>query len=161
MGVIFSTGINSWAIPVLRYSAAFRNWTKTEFQLMDRRSRKLLTMHNGLHPRSNVDRMYIPRKDGGRGLMRVEDTVTLAKIGLERYVKESKERLIIAARGDNENTEIDTGNEFKRRIRQERKTRWKEKTLHGQFHRQTEELADKNQWTWLTDGALKREPNPL
>ena len=61
-------------------------------------------MHNGLHPRSNVDRMYIPRKDGGRGLIRVEDTVTLAKIGLERYVKESKERLIIAARGDNEIT---------------------------------------------------------
>ena len=106
-------GINSWVIPVLRYSAAFLNWTKTELQWMDRRTRKLLTMHNGLHPRSNVDRTYIPRKEGGRGLLCVEDTV-LAKIGLERYVKESKERLIIAARGDNENTKIDTGNEFKK-----------------------------------------------
>ena len=53
-------GINSWAIPVLRYSAAFINWTKTELQWVDRRTRKLLTMHNGLHPRSNVDRTYIP-----------------------------------------------------------------------------------------------------
>ena len=80
---------------------------------MDRRTRKLLTMHNGLHPRSDVDRVYIPRKEGGRGLMCVEDTVK-ANIGLERYVKESKERLIVAARGDNKNTDIETGNEFKR-----------------------------------------------
>ena len=108
-------GINSWAIPVFRYPAAFINWTKTELQWMDERTRKLLTTHNGLHPRSNVDRTYIPRKEGGRGLLCVENTVHLAKIGLERYVKESKEQLIIAARGDNENTEIDTGNEFKKR----------------------------------------------
>ena len=94
-------GINSWDIPVLRYSAAFLNWTKTELHLMDQRTRNLLSMHNGLHPRNNVDRTYIPRKDGGRGLMCIEDNVILAKIGLERYVKESKERLIIAARGDN------------------------------------------------------------
>ena len=154
-------GINSWAIPVLRYSAAFINWTKTELQWMDRRTRKLLTMHNGLHPRSNVDRAYISRKEGGRGLLCAEDTINLAKIGLERYVKESKERLIIAARGDNENTEIDTGKEFKKRTRLERKTKWKEKTLHGQFLRQTEELADKDQWSWLTDGTLKRETESL
>ena len=93
--------------------------------------------------------------------MCVEDTVNLAKIGLERYVKESKERLIIAARGDNENTEIDSGNEFLKSTRLERKTKWKEKTLHGQFLRQTEELADKNQWSWLTDRTLKRETEPL
>ena len=56
--------------------------------------------------------------------MCVEDTVELANIGLERYVKESKERLIVAVRGDNENTNI---------------------------------VADKDQWLWLTDGTLKRE----
>ena len=75
-------GINTWAIPVLRYSAAFLNSTKAELQEMDRRTRELLTMHNGLHPRSNVDRLYIPRREGGRGLMSVEDTVNLATIGL-------------------------------------------------------------------------------
>ena len=120
-------GINTWAIPVLRYSAAFLNWTKAELQLMDRRTRKLLTMHNGIQPRSDVGRMYIPRKEGGRGLTSVEDTVNLVKIGLERYIKESKERLIIAARGDTGSTGIDTENEIKRRTRKERKTKWKEK----------------------------------
>ena len=150
-------GINTWAIPVLRYSAAFLNWTKTELQLMDRRTRKLLTMQNGLQRRSDVHRVHIPRKEGGRGLMCVKDTVKLANIGIERYVKESKERLIVAARGDNENTDVETGNEFKRRTQQERRTKWKEKMLHVQFLRHTEELADKNQWLWLTNGILKRE----
>ena len=74
----------------------------------------------------------------------VEDTVKQANIGLERYIKESKERLIVAARGDNENADTEIGNEFKRRTQQERKTKWKEKMLHGQFLRHTEELADKD-----------------
>ena len=54
--------INAWAIPPLRYSAAFLDWRKSELQDLDRKTRKLLTMHNGLHPKSNVDRIYIPER---------------------------------------------------------------------------------------------------
>ena len=61
--------INTWAIVFLK-SAAFLDWTKEEKQQLDRRrTRKLLTMHKGLHPKSNVGRLYIPRKEGGRGLL--------------------------------------------------------------------------------------------
>ena len=60
--------INTWAI-VLLNSAAFLDWTKEEKQQLDRRTRKLLTIHKGLHPKSNVGRLYIPRKEGGRGLL--------------------------------------------------------------------------------------------
>ena len=55
-------------------------------------------MHKGLHPKSNVDRLYISRKEGGRGLLNVEDTVHLAIIGLLKYVGNSEERLLNAAR---------------------------------------------------------------
>ena len=61
-------GINTRAIPVLRYSAPFLGWAKTKLQSINGKTRKLLTMHNGLHPRSDVDRLYIPRKVGERGL---------------------------------------------------------------------------------------------
>ena len=61
--------INTWATALLRYSAAFLDWTKEEKQQLDRRTRKLLTIHKGLHPKSNVGRLYIPRKEGGRGLL--------------------------------------------------------------------------------------------
>ena len=89
--------INTWAI-VLLNSAAFLDWTKEEKQQLDRRTRKLLTIHKGLHPKSNVGRLYIPRKEGGRGLICVEDIINFAVIGLERYVNNSEERLLSAGK---------------------------------------------------------------
>ena len=91
-------GINTLAISLLRYSAAFLDWTKEELKQLDRRTRKLLKMHKGLHPKSNVNRLYISRKEGGRGLLNVEDTVHLAIIGLLKYDGNSEEQLLNAAR---------------------------------------------------------------
>ena len=62
-------GVNTWAILLLRYSAAFASSMKTELQAIDRQIRKLLTIYGALHPKSDVDRLYIPRKEGGRGLI--------------------------------------------------------------------------------------------
>ena len=53
--------INSWAVTVVRYSAAFIGWTKEETQEMDRRTRKLLVQYKALHPKSNVTRLYMQR----------------------------------------------------------------------------------------------------
>ena len=47
--------INTWAVSVVRYSAAFLGWSKLQLEEIDRRTRKLLTMHNGFHPKSNVN----------------------------------------------------------------------------------------------------------
>ena len=74
-------GINSWAVPVVRYSGDFLKWTRDELQQMDQRIRKLMTMHKALHPRDDVDRLYVSRKEGGRGLASTEgsDTKTTYK----------------------------------------------------------------------------------
>ena len=90
-------GINTWAIPVLRYSAPFLSWTKTELQSIDGKTRKLSIMHNGLHPRSDVDRLYIPKKVGERGLANAEDTVILAKISLEDHIKKSDKKTFMCS----------------------------------------------------------------
>ena len=50
--------------------------------------RKLFTLYGALHPKSYVDRLYIPRKEGGRGLIFIKDCVELAIRGLEDYVME-------------------------------------------------------------------------
>ena len=34
-----------------------------------------MTMHGALHPRDDVDRLYVSRKEGGRGLVSIEDSV--------------------------------------------------------------------------------------
>ena len=67
-------GFNTWAISLLRYSAAFVSWRKVELQAIDRKTRKLFTIYGTLHPKSDVD-IYIPRKEGGRGLISIEDCV--------------------------------------------------------------------------------------
>ena len=67
-------------------------------QAIDRKTWKLFTIYGGLHPNSDVDRSHIPRKDGGRGLIAIEDCAELAVRGLEVYVHGSEERLVQAAR---------------------------------------------------------------
>ena len=49
--------INTWAILVVRYSAAFLGWSRLQLEEIDRRMRKLLTIHNGFHPKSNADQL--------------------------------------------------------------------------------------------------------
>ena len=45
---------------------------------MDQRTRKLMTMHKAFHPGDDIDRLYVSRKEGGRGLARISVTVSHA-----------------------------------------------------------------------------------
>jgi hypothetical protein len=63
----------SLAVPVLRYSFGIINWHQEEVQKLDRKTRKILTIHGQHHPRADTDHLHVPRKDGGRGLMQVEE----------------------------------------------------------------------------------------
>ena len=67
--------INTWAVGVVRYSAGVVDWTMEEMISMDKRTRKILAMNGCLHTRSNVARLYLPRKEGGRGLIGIEESV--------------------------------------------------------------------------------------
>ena len=44
-------------------------------------------MHKMLHPKADVKRLHISRKDGGRGLIEVETALKIATIGLDPYLK--------------------------------------------------------------------------
>ena len=64
--------VNALAVSLLRYSAAFVNWKKSELQAIDRKIRKLFTIYGGLHPKSDVNILYISTKEEGRGLISIE-----------------------------------------------------------------------------------------
>ena len=51
-----------------------------------------------LNQQSNVGRSYILRKEGGRGLQGIEETVKFAIHGLENYLQESTEHMLVAVR---------------------------------------------------------------
>ncbi len=73
-------------MPLVRYSEPFLKWTRDELKQMDQRTRKLMTMHKALHPRDDIDRLYESRKEGGRGLSSIEDSVDASIQRLEDYI---------------------------------------------------------------------------
>ena len=64
--------IGSLAVPVLRYSFGIVDWHQEELQKLNRKPRNLLTIHGQHHVKADVDRLYVPRKQGGRDLMQFE-----------------------------------------------------------------------------------------
>ena len=63
-----------------------------------------MTMHKALHPRDDVDRLYVSRKEGVRGLASIEDSVDASLQQLEDYIEKHAGGLITAIRNDTDNT---------------------------------------------------------
>ena len=90
------TAINRWAVPVVRYTAGIIDWTQTELEDLDRKTRKLMTAHHALHPQSDVNRLHLPRQADGRGLLQIRQTVEEEKRTLNDYIKNSTEHALKA-----------------------------------------------------------------
>ena len=71
----------------MQYSFGIIDWKISELKKIDTKTRKLLNMRKMLHPKADVERLYIPRKDGGRGLIDVETAFKTATVGLDHYLK--------------------------------------------------------------------------
>ena len=52
----------------MRYVLGIVKWTKNEVDEIDRKTRKVMTMNKKLHTRSDADRFYVSRIEGGRAL---------------------------------------------------------------------------------------------
>ena len=59
---------------------------------MDQRTRKQMTMHKALHPRNDGDRLYVSRKEGGRGFTSIENCVDASIQRLEDYIEKPREK---------------------------------------------------------------------
>ena len=57
-----------------------------------------MTIYKGLHPRADVDCLYLPRNSGGRGLINVRQLVAVETQALAQYVywNKSAEPLLLA-----------------------------------------------------------------
>ena len=101
-----------------------------------------MTMHKALHPRDDIDRLYVYIKEGGRGLASIEDTVDASIQRLEDYIEKYERGLITTIRNDTDNTIDD-------RITITRKQKWEEKQLYGRFKRVINNISHQIIWTWL------------
>ena len=86
--------MNSFTVPVIRYTSGTTNWTAEDCMFLDRLTCKQLTLIKALHPRADVDRLYVPRSSGGRGLFSIYNSIQLEKSSLLAFVAKSKEPIM-------------------------------------------------------------------
>ena len=70
------------------------HWTKSELAELNRQ--KLLTIHGALHPRSIISGLYLPKGEGGRGLISSEDAINTEDGNINVYISKNQEHLLKA-----------------------------------------------------------------
>ena len=90
--------IGSLAVPELRYNFGIVNWHQEKLQKLGQKTRKLLTFHGQHHPKADLERLYVPRKQGGRGLMQLEEAHAVGITKLMEYVNRKEDPLIQVVR---------------------------------------------------------------
>ena len=73
------TAIVALVVPLLSYSFVIINWRLEEIRKIDRTTIKILTLHKIHQPKVDIDRLYVKRKEGGRGLLQIEVTYCIKK----------------------------------------------------------------------------------
>ena len=162
----------SLAVPLLRYSFGIVNWHQEELQKLDRKTRKLLTIHGQHHPKADVDRLCVPRKQGGRGLMQLETAHSVEITKLVEYVDRKEDPLIQVVRTHQHNTDsavLQTARCLKTEVQRETrkldsivektKERWHGKRMHGQLPRNLDEKLEdiEHSYRWLKSGDINGE----
>jgi hypothetical protein len=163
------TSINTLALPVIRYSAGIIHWNKTELQQMDVKTRKLLTCYRGFAKNSNVTRLYLSRRYGGRGLISAEECVSAEESSIDKYKVRCMK--ILDRNNSLDTHELNQMDGIAQHSTEQQMTdvpqidlnleklhKWNEKPVHGQFLRQLSERIDRK-WTfsWLSRGSLSIE----
>ena len=178
--------INSLSTPVMMFSFGILPWLKSEIEKLDRKTRKILTMNGMHHPRADVDRLYIKRKDGGRGLLELQSLHQQSILSLAEYIRSENGRLIqMVRKNDDLKRKFSLQKEankiqikyklitlpenknlicqLKKSLENEKMSKIANKPLHGKFFKHLEgahinkELSVK----WLTNGRLKGETESL
>ncbi|KAL0274582.1 UNVERIFIED_CONTAM: hypothetical protein PYX00_002681 [Menopon gallinae] len=134
------TAINTFAVPVLAYSFGIINWTKGDLYKLKTKTHKILTHHRIHHPRSAVERLTIPRKAGGRGLIDITNLHNKAVRNLREFFKTKSEVSPLhkaVCTSDINYTPLDLGSDAPAELPiacpAEKIRQWQQKSLHGRY----------------------------
>ena len=148
------SAINTYAVPVITYLAGIVKFTVEEKRKLDIMTRKQLTMHGSLHPRADADRLYVPRKSGGRGLLSIEDAINKEENSIAFYVKNTDEPILKQTHSISLNSQPEPLDDFADKISHQRKSNWTSKSIHGVWPKNMEKFNQKTN-DWLRKSNLK------
>ena len=103
---------------------------------------------------------YMPGKQNRRSLISVEECVVKEK-SLQNHSIYNKDPFLKITLADKVLNDKEDLHAYGKRITEERNENWKEKTLLGEYIKQTEEVIDENSLRWLKNGQLKKETEGL
>ena len=83
---------NTFAIPTITATVGILEWSIKEINDTDIKTRKILTMTGSLHPNSDVNKLYINRKEGGRGLKSVQILFVSRVVALRQHLTQIASR---------------------------------------------------------------------
>ena len=119
-------------------------------------------MNRMYHPQSDTDRLYIPRMEGGQGLLSIADCVETEEQNLSLYLDQSEERLLRLSKSERILPQYGGPVSTTKKQKKKQATKqWKEEQLHGKFIREAEEIQSEETWEWIRKGCLKKETEGL
>ena len=86
---------NSFCVPLLSFGFGIVPWTKKEIQQFDVSTRRILSATNNHHPRSAIERIYLPRSAGGVGLVNIENLYNRKLVSLAHHLSVSSDPLVL------------------------------------------------------------------
>lgn len=145
--------INIYAVPVLLYTFGIINYNTTDLKKIDIKTRKILAMSKAHQQKADVDRLYLPTDQGGRGLTSLETLHKTQIIKYKTYLETEKDHILRAIVEHDKNkdkysifkdaraylNEIGLGNEkytdkeLRNAVIKTISNKIKAKPLHGQF----------------------------
>nr|XP_037866951.1 uncharacterized protein LOC119628520 [Bombyx mori] len=150
------TAINTYATPVLLYTFGIINYKNSDLNKIDIKTRKILTLNKAQQQKADIERLYLPIEEGGRGLINIEMLHKTQIIKFRQYLNNEQDQIIkaivkhdkhrdkhsIHKDGKNNAVRIEltenrnyTDTEIKKAVIKTGISKWKEKPLHGQFRR--------------------------
>ncbi|CAG4919909.1 unnamed protein product [Colias eurytheme] len=153
--------INTFAIPVLTYSFGIIRWTKSELATLQRIINTTMTKHRKHHPRACIQRLTLPKIEGGRGIIDITNLhnkqITLLRAFFHNRSHQSRLHQVIC--------QVDTFtpltlSDFNKQIniitKQQKIDLWTQKSLHGRHRLDlTNPIVDKiASNAWLKRGEL-------
>ena len=99
-GKIKANLTNSWAVSIYRYYFACLKWTRKEVQQLDMLTRTILRQRKSHHANASIERLYLPRTKGGRGLISLESCWERVVVSTATYVANGEMTLTASTYGE-------------------------------------------------------------
>lgn len=89
---------NTWAVSLFRYYFGNLEWALRDIDALDIKTRKLLRHSKSHHLNAAVERLYLPRDAGGRGLTSLRHCFEREKVSVAKYVADSEVPRLVQVR---------------------------------------------------------------